>query len=125
MDPIKFKVVPVRAAAILTSSYVAGTILENCHLFNKLALNINFTKGELTNSIIKIEGSLDGTTYRTLTVDVFTAGANTPVARNYTLTASLAGMLVPFDIATKYIKISAIGTGTATDSSLAITAILQ
>lgn len=124
MNLIKFKTAPVRAAAILTTSYVAGTVLENCHLFNKLALNINFTKGSATNVTLKIEGSIDGTTYRTLTVDAFTSGANTPVARTYVFTADFAGVTVPMDIATKYIKISAVGTGTLTGSSLAIQAVL-
>lgn len=114
----------VRSAAILTSSYVAGTVLENCQKFNALILNIDFTKGSLTDCQIKIETSTDGTTYRQLHSDSITAGVNSPAALVYKFAADAACSTTPLVIATKYIKISAIGTGTATSSSLAIEAVL-
>lgn len=125
MQILDFKAIPVRAAAILTTSYVAGTVIENAQKFNKLSLAVDFTKGSLTDTQIKIETSIDGTTYRTLTVDAFTAGVSTPVALVYKFAANAAMQTVPVDVTAKYIKISAIGTGTVTSSSLAINAILS
>ncbi len=115
---------PVRSAAILTTSYVAGTVLEDCQKFNALILNIDFTKGSLTDCQIKIEVSTDGTTYRQLLSDSIAAGVNSVAGLVYKLTANTAGSTTPLTIATKYIKISAIGTGTVTGSSLAIDAVL-
>lgn len=115
---------PVRAAAILTTGYVAGTVLENCQKFNALILNIDFTKGSLTDTQIKIEISTDGTVYRQLHSDSISAGVNSPAALVYKFTANAACSTTPISIATKYIKISAIGTGTVTSSSLAIEAVL-
>lgn len=114
----------VRAAAILTNSYVAGTVLENCQNYNSLSLNIAFTKGSLTDCQIKIEVSKDGTNYLPLTVDAFTAGVNSPVSLIYKFTADASVSTNQLPILTKYIKISAIGTGTVTSSSLAIDAVL-
>jgi len=116
--------VTVRPSAILTGSYVAGTVLESCERYNTLALKVNFTKGSLTDAQIKIEVSKDGTTYETLTVDAFTAGLNTPVALVYKFAADANMSTNPVEILTKYIKISAIGTGTATGSALAIDVVL-
>jgi hypothetical protein len=45
----------VRTAAILTTSYVAGTILENTEIYDKLAIYADFTKGSLTTAEIKVE----------------------------------------------------------------------
>ena len=115
---------PVRSAAILTTSYVAGTVLTDCQKFNALILNIDFTKGSLTDAQIKIEVSTDGTTYRQLLSDSISAGVNSVAGLVYKLTANTAGSTTPLTIATKYIKISAIGTGTVTSSSLAIEAVL-
>lgn len=114
----------VRSAAILTDAYVAGTVLENCEKYNSLILNIAFTKGSLTDCQIKVEVSKDGTNYYQLMSDSVTAGVNSPAALVYKFTANMTGSTTPISILTKYIKISAIGTGTVTNSSLAIDAVL-
>jgi len=119
---ISYKV--VRAAAVLTDAYVAGTVLENCEKYNVLILNINFTKGSLTDAQIKIEVSADGTNYYQLLSDSVTAGVNSPVVFVYKFTGNIVGQTTPISILTKYIKISSIGTGTTTGSSLAIDAVL-
>lgn len=116
--------VTVRPLAILTGSYVAGTVIENCEKYNSLLLKINFTIGSLTDAQVKIEVSKDGTNYETLTVDAFTGGLNVPAALIYKFAASANMSTKPIEILTKYIKISAIGTGTATGSALAIDAVL-
>lgn len=47
----------VRSLAILTGSYVAGTVLENVSRQNQLVLECDFTIGSLTNCEIKVEFS--------------------------------------------------------------------
>ena len=115
----------VRSAAILTNAYVAGTVLENCQNYNSLSLNIAFTKGSLTDAQIKIEVSADGTNYYQLLADSVSAGVNSVAGLVYKLTANTSGSTTPLAVASKYIKISAIGTGTVTGSSLAIQAVLS
>lgn len=119
-----FIVKPIRSAAILTNSYVAGEVLENCQKYNALSLLIDFTKGSLTDCQIKVETSSDGTNYYTLLADSVSAGVNSIASLIYKMTANTAGSTTPLAINNKYIKISAIGTGTVTGSSLAIKAVL-
>lgn len=119
-----FIVRPVRSAAILTNSYVAGDVLEGCEKYNALSLLIDFTKGSLTDAQIKVEVSADGTNYYTMLADSVSAGVNTVAGLVYKLTVNTAGSTTPLAINNKYIKISAIGTGTVTSSSLAIKAVL-
>lgn len=45
----------IRVAAILTTSYVAGTIIKDVHEMNQLIINWGFTKGSLTSAELKIE----------------------------------------------------------------------
>ena len=123
-DLIGLKNVTVRSAAILTDAYVAGTVLEDCQVFNALSLNIAFTKGSLTDCQIKVEGSIDGTNYYQLLTDSISSGVNTLSGLVYKLGATVNGSTTPLAINTKYIKISAIGTGTVTSSSLTINAVL-
>ena len=47
--------IEVRASAILTSSYVAGTILTDRQRYSDLILLANFTKGSLNSGEIKVE----------------------------------------------------------------------
>jgi Rps23 Pro-64 3,4-dihydroxylase Tpa1-like proline 4-hydroxylase len=115
----------VRPAAILTDAYVAGTVLENCEKYNSISLLIDFTKGSLTDTQIKIEVSADGTNYYQIHDDSITTGVNSPVALVYKFTADADCATLPITISSKYIKISSIGTGTITSSSLAITAVLS
>jgi len=117
------KYVPVRAAAILTDSYEAWTVLENCQGFNNLQLLCNFTKGSLTDALVKIELSADGVTYYQHSYDSISSGVNT-IALGFIKLATTGLPVYTMPINTKYIKISAIGTGTTTGSSLSITAVL-
>jgi len=45
----------VRSAAILTTSYVAGTVIKDVEKFNQLIIYIDFTKGSLTSLELKVE----------------------------------------------------------------------
>jgi hypothetical protein len=125
----------VRAAAILTNAYVAGTIIglpanfpdSGVHLNNQLGLYIFFTIGSLTDLLIKIEFSNDpafaaGNTVQE-TSSVISAGISTDtnIVHKYTGSGNYR-ILMP--IKDRYIRVSAEGEGTVTSSSLTITAII-
>lgn len=111
----------VRTAAILTDAYVAGTILTDCDTYNQLYIDAYFTIGSLTNCLIKVEFSADGTNY---TQESF--GSVTTTAETLSLGTHLLAWTGNYSISVptmaKYIKISAIGTGNVTGSSLKIDA---
>lgn len=113
----------IRSAAILTTSYVAGTVLSDCTGYNQLVLYVAFTIGSLTDAQIKIEYSPDGVTYYQETYDGISGGTNTESlgARRFTATGNYR-ITVP--VRDRYIRVSAIGTGTVTGSSMAISGIL-
>lgn len=123
-----YDVKAVRAAVILTNSYVAGTVLDYGDEYNLLTIYWSFTKGSLTTGELKVEFSADGTNYyqESVTspaaigsgesvVGVGVAEYQVDTTGNYRIT-------IPIN--DKYIKISALGTGTVTSSSATVTAIL-
>lgn len=126
----------VRAAAILTASYVAGAEIgpssvglnESIFVYDKLQLLVDFTIGSLTSTSIKIEFSDDGTNWYQEVVD----SIGTPATSAVVVTENMATRTflatgkyrISIPINNKYIRVSSIGTGTITSSSLAILAIL-
>lgn len=128
---VKHKRQAVRTAAILTDSYVAGTILGekggspsgDAIEFTQLILYISFTKGSLTTAEVKIEFSEDGTTYYQETFTSESGGTSTDTAGVHSFGAT-GNFRIPVPINDKYIKVSAKGTGTVTNSSMAIDAVL-
>ena len=118
----------VRAAAILTGSYVAGTVINLAEsAFNQLIINSSFTIGSLTSAEIKVEFSKDGTTYYQESVGDTTTTAGTDLVKVLEHSISATGnyrLAIPILPGETYIKISAKGTGTVTSSSLAINATL-
>lgn len=113
----------VRSAAILTNSYVAGNVIDNANSYNTMQLFVDFTVGSLTDCQIKIEFSIDGTDYYQHSYDSIAAGVNSITPSVIKLTAT-GKPVYTLPINANYIKISAIGTGTVTTSSLKITAVL-
>lgn len=113
----------VRTSAVLTNSYVAGTVIEENTRSNQLALYIFFTKGSLTSLEIKVEFSHDGVTYVQETFAAQSAGTETDTLGEHTFTAT-GNYRLEIPIKDKYIKVSAKGTGTVTDSLCSITALL-
>lgn len=113
----------VRDAAILTNSYVAGTVLSETNVYNQLILLVDFTIGSLTSLQIKVETSNDGTTYYQETALSTSGGTTTATVNEYSFSAT-GKYRIPIEINDRYIKISAKGTGTVTSSSCAITASL-
>lgn len=122
----------VRAAAILTNDYVAGTVLGLARAFshddpigyNQLNLRVSFTKGSLTTAEIKVEFSDDNVTWYQETAGAVTAGVQVDSLLVHQINAT-GYYDIPVQIAARYIRISANGTGTVTDSSMAIDAILS
>ena len=115
----------VRAAAILTGSYVAGTVIKDVEHCNQLVLLFAYTKGSLTSLEYKIEFSDDGgTTWYQEVMSVQSAGTSTDTVLEHTFTGATANLRIAVPIKDSYIRVSAKGTGTVTSSSLAIQAIL-
>lgn len=119
-----FRFESVRAAAILTNSYVAGTVIADAQSFNQLFIDAYFTKGSLTDAQIKVEFSWDGTNYVQETFGAVSGGTETDSLGVHLLGAS-GNYQIAVPIVARYIKISAIGTGTVTSSSLKIDARLS
>ena len=113
----------VRAAAILTTSYVAGTVLENTQEYNQLVLYVDFTKGSLTSAELKVEFSPDNTNWYQETVSSVTGGVDSVTALVHQWAANAADRIM-IPIKDRYIRVSVKGTGTVTSSSMAVSAIL-
>lgn len=113
----------VRSAAILTTSYVAGTVIEDIKNNNQLVLLVDFTKGSLTSLEIKIEVSDDGTNYYQETSESFTAGVGT-VSLAYRTIDTTGAYEILRPIKAAFVKVSVKGTGTVTGSSCAIKALI-
>lgn len=117
----------VRASAVLTNGYVAGTVIPQniVGMRNQLIILAKFTIGSLTDAQLKIEFSNDqGTTWYqeafssvSTTTDTLSLGVRKLGATgNYRIALPICPGCA--------IRISAIGTGTVTDSLLLIDAIV-
>lgn len=125
MDGItkEFHTQSIRAAAILTDSYVASTIVRGDE-YNFLGIQLAWTKGSLTSFELKIEGSNDGINYFQQITEITVGGAVTPALAYYTTTTAGSYNISVYPIRSKYIKVSVKGTGTTTNSSCTLGAIL-
>jgi len=127
-------IVDVRASAILTGDYVAGNIIGpassgvyklDCQGFNQLKVIFDLTIGSLDSVNIKIEFSEDGTTYSQYTGKDYSAGKETLALATQELPKATGKYESLIPITTRFIKISAQGVGTVTNSLLAIDAVLS
>jgi hypothetical protein len=134
----------IRSAAILTNAYVAGnTIGPTASMvtsggvsptitnfkpsdYRSLTLLVDFTIGSLTDAQIKVEcQNSPDTAFYQLTSEAVAAGVSTVSPKVFKLAATGKYYITIDPIKADTIKISAIGTGTVTDSSLAINAIMS
>jgi hypothetical protein len=123
----------IRAAAILTNSYVAGTIIApydsatavegSPQYYNQLVVYVAFTIGSLTNADIKVEFSHDGTTYHQESFSSVSGGTDTVTVGIHRFGAT-GNFRILIPLKDNYVKISAIGNGTVTSSSMTINAVL-
>jgi len=114
----------IRAAAVLTTSYVASDILDGVENFRALKLYTDFTKGSLTTVELKIEFSHDGISWYQEPSLSDSSGTITINLAEYQKNANLAIPLTFTNIAAKEIRVSVKGTGTVTGSSCTLTAVL-
>lgn len=120
----------IRSSAILTTSYVAATVLggsqDNALVpeYNQLAAYFIYTKGSLTSLEVKVESSLDGTNYVTET-NIAVSGATITMNKGEFTTTEDGNFKIALPMSAKFIKVSAKGTGTVTNSLLEIQAMLQ
>lgn len=100
-----------RAAAILTTSEVAGTTLDLAQCKDhRVSVDLSFTIGSLTNVIVSFYGSMDGTTFDPI--------YNGVTAMTETLTASGERCYVmPPLVGWKKFRVSVQGTGIVTSST--------
>ena len=123
--------VTVRPAAILTNDYVAGTVIggettgekSKTNEYNQLILYVTFTIGSLTSAEIKVEFSNDNSTYYQETAMSIASGTVTESLAIHTIAAS-GNYRICIPMNDRYVKVSAKGTGTVTNSSLGIKAAL-
>lgn len=113
----------IRPAAILTTSYVAGTILDNLQGLSQANLLVSFLKGSLTSAQLKVEFSIDGTNYFQETFSAISTGTSTETLGVHEFTWD-GDYIINLPINYRYMKVSVKGTGTVTWSSVAIKAVL-
>ncbi len=90
---------------------------------NQLVLLVDFTIGSLTSASIKVEFSPDDLTYFQESFGSISGGTETVTLGVHTMAAT-GKYVIPLPIKFKFIKISAIGTGTTTNSLMTIRAIV-
>ena len=122
--------VTIRPAAILTTNYVAATTIgkettdtTKVNEYNQLILYIDFTKGLLTSAEIKVEFSPDNLSFYQESHEKLDNGTANVYTLTYTLSATGA-YRIPIQCNDRYIKVSAKGTGTVTNSSMTIKAVM-
>ncbi len=120
------KKIAVRASAVVTGSYVAGTVIgtndPQVLAMDQLIAYINITLGSLTSVEVKIEFSPDGgANYYQETNEVVgtTQAVATTLEHSYAATGKYR---LPIPLKDGLVKISVKGTGTVTNSLVAIDA---
>lgn len=125
----------IRSSAVLTTSYVAGTILgaeagttpdtytTNPNEYNQLVLYVDFTIGSLTDMLLKVEFSPDNSTYYQETLGTIASSTETDSVLEHKFTAT-GKYRIAIPCTDRYIKVSVKGTGTVTNSLCAIDAVL-
>ena len=113
----------VRASLILTTGYVAGTVIENVMDANQLIIYVDFTKGSLTTAEIKVEFSSDNTNFYQESSSSVTTGTDTNTLLEHQIGAT-GKYRIAIPIKDRYVKISVKGTGTVTNSLIAVRAII-
>lgn len=110
----------VRASAIVTDSYVAGTVVGNISEYNSIGLEVDFTKGDLTSMELKIEESQDKVNYYQQATESGSGGtiSDALAIRQFTASGKYAILVTP--VRARYIKVSVKGTGTVTSSLVAV-----
>lgn len=121
----EYRKYPVRASAITTNAFVAGTVVDMTPEINQMVLYIDFTIGSLTSMEIKVEFSNnDSAYYQESYQSSVTTGVATIVPKSYTFTAT-GKYRLPIPVKDRFVKVSTNGTGTVTSSLVAIDLIVD
>ena len=114
----------VRAAAELTTSYVASDLKESTG-YTQLVVNILLTLGSLTTAELKVEFSENGTDFYQETFELadFAAGKSEVKVNEYEFSVS-GNFRLFIPIKDRKIRISVKGTGDETGSSMAVDCVL-
>lgn len=127
----RYRKINVRDSAVLTTSYVAATLNDpedsstklELYDLNQLVLLVDFTIGSLTTAEIKIEFSPDGTDWYQEISTSTSSGTITVSAAEYTFSAT-GKYRIAVPTIDRFIRISAKGTGTVTNSLMEIDAVI-
>jgi hypothetical protein len=113
----------VRAAAILTGSYVADTVIPLPQHASQVNLYVDFTIGSLTSAEIKVEFAEDqtGSFYQDCTKSI-SSGVQTVDLSNYKITAT-GKYRISIPVKDAFMKVSVKGTGTVTASTMTVDAV--
>lgn len=112
----------VRASAVLTAAYVAGTVFSSDE-HNTLGVLVDYTKGDETSLEVKIESSIDGgTTYAQQITETATGGSIAVALAERTFTATGKYWVVVHPFKADTVKISVKATGGTPTGTVAITA---
>lgn len=111
----------IRAAAALTTSYVASSSfdLENA---DQLDLQVAFTLGSSTGCRLKVEFSMDDSNWFQESYAVLEAGDLKHALMTRLISAS-ASMVISIPVAADYVRVSALAVTSGTGTSLAITGV--
>jgi len=100
MLPLKGSVKTVRASAVLTSAYVAASVIT-VDEHNFLGINLAYTKGDETSMSMKVEVSTDGgTTWYQQTTETVSGGEISVALgeRKYTATGNYSTVVSPIKV---------------------------
>jgi len=122
-----YKVYNVRDAAVLTGDYVAGTVIEDVEDQNQLIILVDLDINQATDARLKVETTTNNDVdsidwYQDSSVST-SSGVSTVNQEYYKFTAS-GKYRIPLAIKDKHIRISVTGTGTLTETSMAVKAVI-
>lgn len=117
------------SATAVTGSYtsvvVVGTDsvsnLTDCAMFDQLILYVGFIIGSLTDILVKVEASADQVRWYAVSMLNTSSGAVSILPFKLSATGDYR---IPVAIKDKYLKISLLGEGTATNSQVRVDALL-
>lgn len=114
----------IRPSAVLTTSYVAATLIELDQDDQEVVLYVDFTIGSLTTAELKVEFSDERAgTYFQETVENISESAITLATPPRQLNAT-GRYRIAIPTKDRFVQVSVKGTGTTTNSLAAITAII-
>lgn len=114
----------IRSSAVLTDTYVAGTVVDTGGEYNQAVVYLDFTVGSLTTAEFKFEFSNDNVTYFQETNASVSAGVTTETLASHQVGNASGKFRIPVPMIERYLKVSVKGTGTMTNSLMAVSVVL-